>query len=173
VNPNGGGGTYSNIISAVPINATPNTIDGLVAAQASFAKALAAVAKQKFLNGVPRYLQPTVMLVPTALQYRAELLTGGSLLAQSDNILKNRNIQVIVDPLLDTEPDVYYLGVSDLLSDELGAFVWSEREPFSLRTYSLFDEAALNRKDEFEWTMKGRNAAVYGHPYLMYRCEPS
>lgn len=171
VNPNGGTATYSNIITSVGLNpAAATELESFMLAQKNFATALAAVASKTFLNGVPRYLQPTTLLVPTALQYRAEQLTGGAILSQSTNVLANRNIQVIVDPLLDAEPTVYYLGVSDMMSDDLGAFVWSEREPFSLRTYSLYDEAALNRRDEFEWTMKGRNAAVYGHPYLMYRC---
>jgi hypothetical protein len=64
-----------------------------VAAQASFAKALAAVRQAKFLNGVPRYLQPTVMLVPTALQFAASFWSGAPLLGLTTNILTNRNIR--------------------------------------------------------------------------------
>lgn len=175
VNPNGGGGTYSNIISAVPINAAPSTteVDAVVVAQKNLAKALAAVRAQKFINGIPRYLNPTVLLVPTALQFRAQQLTGAGVLGLSTNVLQDLRLKVVVDPLLDAEPDVYYLGVEDMMSNDLGAFIWSEREPFALRTYSMVEEAFLNHRDEFEWTMKGRNAAVYGHPYLFYRCEPT
>lgn len=172
VNPNGGGGTYSNIITGVNLNPTSGTteLDNLMLAQKNFATALATVATSKGLNGVPRYLKPTVMLVPNALAYRAQQLTGTTLLGQSDNILSRRGIEVIVDPLLDTEPTVFYFAVEDMMSNDLGAFVWSEREPFTLRSYSMLDEAALNRRDEFEWTMKGRNGVTYGHPYLFYRC---
>jgi phage major head subunit gpT-like protein len=170
VNPNGGGGTYSNIITGVDIRNTAGTQDGLVAAQARFATALATVRQAKFLNGIPRYLKPTVILVPTALQFQAMQMVGAPQLGLTTNILTNLGIEVIVDPLLDVEPTVYYLGVADMISDDLGPFIWSEREPFSMRSYTIYDDADLNRRDEFEWTMKGRNAAVYGHPYLFYRC---
>lgn len=172
VNPNApaGGATYSNIITGVDIRNTAGTQDGLVASQQNFATALATVRAKTFLNGVPRYLRPTAIIVPTALQFVAERMVGAQLLGQTSNILTNQSIQVIVNPLLDSEPTVYYLAVEDITSDSLGAFVWSEREPFTLRSYSMLDEAALNRRDEFEWTMKGRNTAVYGHPYLIYRC---
>jgi phage major head subunit gpT-like protein len=174
VNPNGGGGVYSNIITGVPINAAPGVgqteLDAFVVAQKNFAKALAKVAEQKFFNGIPRYLKPTAMVVPTALQYRAEQLTQGDILGQTSNVLTKRNINVIVDPQFDAEPDVYYLGVEDMMSDEMGAFLYSEREPFSTKFYGPQTEAALNRMKMFEWDLEGRNTATYGHPYMFYRC---
>lgn len=172
LNPNGGGGTYSNIITgvsiAVGLDADP--LKDVALAQANFAKALAAIAAQKFIGGIPRYLRPTVMFVPTALQYRAEQVTGARTVGLTENVLVNRNIEVVVNPLLDTEPTVYYLGVSDMLSDDLAPFIYWDRQPFELRGYSLVDEAALSRRDEFEWHMKGRKGFAYGHPYLFYRC---
>ncbi len=170
VNPNGGAATYSNIITGADLRNITNDTNGLVAAQSRFATALASVRAQKQFNGIPRYLKPTVMLVPTALQYQAQQMVGAAQLGITTNIFTGLNIEVIVDPLLDAEPTVYYLGVEDLTSDSVGAFIWSQREPFTLRSYSMLDESALNRRDEFEWTLKGRNTAVYGHPYLMYRC---
>lgn len=173
LNPNtGGGGTYSNIITGVNINPTSGAtaLENLMLAQENFAKALAGVTSQKFLGGIPRYLRPTVMFVPTALQYRAEQLTNANTLTQGDNVLTRRGIEVVVNPLLDAEPTVYYLGVADMMSDDLSPFLYWEREPFALRGYSLMDEAELSRRDEFEWHMKGRNGTAYGHPYLFYRC---
>ena len=171
LNANGGGGTYSNIVTGASI-ATGLDADPLrdvVLAQQNFAKALAAVSSAKSLNGIPRYLRPTVMFVPTALQYRAEQVSGARTMSLTENVLVNRNIEVVVNPMLDDEPNVYYLGVSDMLSDDLAPFLWWERQPFELRGYSLMDEVDLSRRDEFEWHMKGRNAAAYGHPYLFYR----
>lgn len=176
VNPNGGGGTYSNIIRAVPINASAGAgseQDALIAAQRNLAKALAAVRAQRALNGIPRYLVGTTLLVPTALQYRAEQLTGGDMLSQTTNVLRNRRLEVVVEPQLDAEPDVYYIGVEDMLADDLGAFVWSEREAFFMREFGWMTQLDLAHKDMFEWLMKGRNTAVYGHPHLFYRCEPT
>lgn len=172
LNPNGGGGTYSNIVTGVSIASglDANPLYDVALAQTNFAKALAAVTAQKFLGGIPRYLRPTVMFVPTALQYRAEQVTGARTISMGDNVLVNRGIEVVVNPLLDDEPNVYYLGVADMLSEDLAPFLWWERQPFELRGYTLQDEADLSRRDEFEWHMKGRNAAAYGHPYLFYRC---
>lgn len=171
-NPNAptGGTTYSNIITGVDIRNTPGTQDGLVAAQARFATALATVRAARFLNGIPRYLKPTALIVPTALQFAAQQMVGAGVLGLTTNILTNQNLEVIVNPLLDGAPTTYYLAVDDMMSDDLGAFIWSEREPFTLRSYSMLDESALNRRDELEWTMKGRNSAQYGHPYLIYQC---
>ena len=175
LNPGGGGGTYSNIITAATIVPTSGAteLENLGIAQTNFAKALAAVRSKKFLNGVPRYLKPEVLVVPTALQYRAQQLLGAGVLGQTTNILTSLGMDIIVDPLLDAEPTVYYIGVADMMAGDLGPFIWSDRKPFSMNTYTADSEAELNRRDEFEWTMKGRNAAIYGHPYLMYRVEPT
>ena len=122
LNPNGGGGTYSNIVTGVSIASglDANPLYDVALAQTNFAKALAAVTAQKFLGGIPRYLRPTVMFVPTALQYRAEQVTGARTISMGDNVLVNRGIEVVVNPLLDDEPNVYYLGVADMLSEDLG-----------------------------------------------------
>lgn len=76
-------------------------------------------------------------------------------------------------PELDDEPGVYYIGVEDMLSDELGAFVYSEREPFTIRMYGPMDQVALDRMKILEWHNDGRNTAMYGHPYLFFRCTPT
>jgi phage major head subunit gpT-like protein len=174
VNPNGSVQTYSNIITGVDINPTPGALgelDALGLAQRNFAKALAAVRSIRGIDNKPRHLVPKTLLVPNALSYRANQLATAGFLTQSDNnVFGKQNIEAITEPLLDTEPTVYYIGVEDMMADQLGPFMWSNREPFSMRSYSLFDDAFLNRSDTFEWTMKGRNAAVYGHPYLFFRC---
>ncbi len=174
LNANGGGGTYSNIVENVDITPTSGAtaFENLYIAQENFGKALSAVAAQKFIGGIPRYLKPTAMVVPTALQFRAEQLLGTQTLTHNDNVLSRRNVELIVNPLLDDEPDVYYLGVADMMSDDLAPFVYWDRQPFAMRSYSLMDEAELSRRDEFEWHMKGRNGTCYGHPYLFYRCLP-
>lgn len=176
VNPNGGGPTYSNLVTAVPINPTSGATEAenLGLAQKNFAKAIAAVSGQRFFNGVPRHLKASVVVAPTALQYRVKQLTGGKILGATENVITGYGFEdPIIAAELDEEPDVYYLGVEDVLADELGAFVFSEREAFTMRGYTGLEEAALNRQDLFEWTMKGRNTAIFGHPYLFYRCEPT
>lgn len=175
INANGGGATYSNIIPNVPLIIAPagaqNEQDVRLIARRNLGKVIAHVRKQRFLNGVARYLRPTVLLVGTDLVDEANFLVGAGIIAQNSNTVEK--LEVLCDPSLDDEPGVYYCGVEDMLSDELGAFVFSEREPFSLKTYGPMTEAVLNRMKEFEWHLDGRNTAAFGHPYLFYRCTPT
>jgi len=177
LNPNGGGGTYSNLISAVPINAVagnpPDDVNSLILAQRNLAKALAAVSGQRFLGGIPRFLKPMGIVHPTQLQYRVNQLTGGEVLSQTTNVMKKDALESIWMPELDGEPDVYYIAVEDILSDELGAFAHSIRNEFQISMYGWMDQLVLGRMNEFEWLAKLRTTTIYGHPYLFYRCEPT
>ena len=69
-----------------------------------------------------------------------------------------------------TSSTTYYIGVRDILADELGAFVMSEREAFNLEGYPDTTSAAQNRKKEWEWNFHGRYGFLTGHPYLMFKC---
>lgn len=163
-----GGGTYSNIVSGVPI-------DGSVTddvARVNFAKAIAAVSGQKMLGGVPRMLRPSCVVVPSQLKYRAELLCGAKIIGATDNVVTRGYdfADPMVMPELDGAATTYYLGCEDLLSDDLGAFGYSDRLPFSVRGYSGMTDAELGRMEVFQWKMKGRNAGFYGHPYLFVKC---
>lgn len=175
------GAVFSNIITGVGIGGA-TTVDGLVAASANFATALSKIRAQKFINNTPRFLKPTIVVAPTALEYSVNqliggggLLSGGSpaadVIAQTTNVLGKWGFQKpIIAPELDGDPTSYYIGVEDTLSDELGAFIFSDRKPFELRGYPDASSAALNRSKMWEWTFDGRNAFQYGHSYLFYRC---
>ncbi len=174
VNPNGGTDVYSNIIPSVPLRVTTGTTeqDNLILGRKNLGKALAAVRKQRFVNGVPRYLRPTSLLVQSNDVDYANLIVGAGIIAQTTNV-QTTKLEVVGAPELDDLPDgTYHIGVEDTLSDELGAFVWGEREPFFTRMYGPMDDAVLARMNQFEWLMDGRNCAVPGHPYLFYRCKP-
>jgi phage major head subunit gpT-like protein len=67
---------------------------------------------------------------------------------------------------------VWYVACELMEDDELGGLIYQERKPFEMNSYSPMDDAALGRLDAFEWQFKGRNAASYGHPFLLYRIEP-
>lgn len=181
VNPNGGGGTYSNHIANVPLVVTTGTTeqDNLLLGRKNLGKALAAVRKQRFVNNVPRFLKPTTLLVQSDQADYATLLVNAGVIGQTSNTsaadltASTKKLEVVVAPELDGETSgTYYIGVEDMLSDELGAFAWSELRPFSMATYGPMTEATLGRLQEFEWQLDGRNTAIYGHPYLMYRCKP-
>ncbi len=182
VNPSSpGGATYSNHIASVPLVVTSGASeqDNLLIGRKNLGKALAAVRKQRFVNGVPRFLIPTTLCVQSDYSDYATLLVNAGVIGQTTNTSaadpKNptKKLEVIACPELDGETaGTYYIGVEDMLSDELGAFAFSELEAFAMQTYGPMTEAALGRMKQFEWELDGRNTALYGHPYMFYRCKP-
>ncbi len=180
VNPSGGGGTYSNLIPNVPLLVTGGSSeqDNLLVGRKNLGRALAAVRKQRFVNGVPRYLKPTTLVVQSDFADIATMIVNAGFIAATSNTSTDpanpsKKLEVMVAPELDNEAaGTYYIGVEDMLSDELGAFIWSELEPYSIQTYGPMTEAALGRMKQFEWLNDGLNEATYGHPYQFYRCKP-
>lgn len=184
INPNGGGGTYSNLIDTVPIDfahlSGSSEQDKLLEARRNLGKAVATVRKARFFNNVPRYLVPTTLAVRSDEYDYANMVVNAGIIGQTSNTSavdpKNpsRRLEVIAMPELDdAAAGTYWIGVEDLLSDELGGFVWSEREAFFMRTFGPMDEAVLARMNLFQWLMDGRNTSLYGHPYMFYQCNPT
>lgn len=175
VNPNGGGGTYSNIVENVPIKITPsggqNEQDVRLLARRNLGIALSQVRKQRFYNGVPRFLEPSVILCSSDLADEANFLVGAGIISQNTNTIKKLEVQVC--PELDDDPLPFYIGVEDMMADEMGAFIYSERQGFGVQMYGPQTDAVLNRMKMLEWHMDGRNTAVYGHPYMFYKCFPA
>jgi len=66
--------------------------------------------------------------------------------------------------------DVYYLACEDILTSELGAFNYVNREPFSILYYGPQNDGDLARIRMFQWTTEGRNNVLNGHPYLLFKC---
>lgn len=181
INPNGGGGTYSNHIASVPLLVTSGTTaaDNLLLGRANLNTALASVRAQRFVNGIPRFLVPRTLCVQTAYADLANMIVNAGVISATTNLSganptkDEQKLDVIPCPELDGETaGTYYIGVEDMLSDELGAFVWSERDAYEMQTYGPMTEAALSRQRMFEWLLDGRNTTLFGHPYLFYRCKP-
>ena len=178
LNPLGGAAVYSNITTGVPLVVSGGSTeqDNLIVSRRNLGKALAGIRQQRFINGVPRFLKPKALYVPTTLADQAITLVAAQFIAQTENTIDSANqgnrLEVVVCAELDNEPSVYYIGVEDTLSDELGAFMFADREKFSMTTYGPMDDAVLQRQKMFEWSMDGRAGTMYGHPYLFYRCTP-
>lgn len=174
----GGGGTYSNIITGVPLLVTgqPTQADNILVGRKNLGTALATVRGQKFFGGVPRFLRPSILVVPTTMADVAYQVTGADIINQTTNVIQRTNqgnaLEPIVAPELDADPNTYYIGVEDTLSDEMGAFIYANRENFAMTQYGPTDDAVLQRIKQFEWSMDGRNGTMYGHPYLFYKCGP-
>lgn len=173
------GAKYSNIITGVGINApatgAQSEQDALLLAGRNLAKARAAIRKQRFINNKPRMLKPDILVCPTDLEYRGRQLLTLASMAATDNVNKDpkylMNTSPFVAPELDDEPDVYYIGVADMMQDELGAFMFNNRKDLSIIGYPSVASAESNRSDLWSWFQRGRRGFSYGHPYMFYRCE--
>lgn len=65
----------------------------------------------------------------------------------------------------------YYLITENITSNELGAFVYVDREPFSVLYHGPMSDSELAKKRVLEWTTEGRNVVGAGHPYLLFKCS--
>lgn len=193
VNPaNPGAGTFTNVFQA---GAGPGVlpIDSSVAADVALAnigRAVAYVKSIKMPNGEdPRFLRPTAIIAPPALQARVTQLTNARYLAQAaasgggsgdvEAVINSFGFTtpVIADELAGFENDTTWFLLCEEISSasQLGAFVYIDREPFQITYYTGQDggglDADLMRRDELEWHCKGRNVAGYGHPYLAFKVK--
>jgi len=183
-------GSYSNIhtsgsgAGAVPID-TSVTLDVAVN---NISKVWAYVANIKMPNGEdPRMLKLAGIMGPPALaarmiqitnaKYIAQAATGGGAAsADVEAMVRNWGLgEPIIAPELgaayggsDTD---YYLLMEEITTNELGAFVYVEREPFSVLYYGPQNSAQLGRIREYQWMTEGRNVVAPGHPFLMHKCR--
>lgn len=192
VNPfNAGAGTFANDLTgaasgiypgAVPVSGV--TVD---VALDNIAKALAYVAAVKMPNGQdPRMLKLSAVLHPPALTARFQQLTNAKYIAQAaasgggsgdvEAVVRNFGLGTPIEaPELGSNfggsDSTYYLLVDEITSNELGAFVYLDREPFSMIFHGPMTDAQLARMRVMQWTTEGRNTCQPGHPYLMFRCQ--
>ena len=61
--------------------------------------------------------------------------------------------------------------VEEITTNELGAFVYVDREPFSMIFHGPQTSAELARLRKLQWLTEGRNVVGAGHPYLMFECK--
>lgn len=177
-NPYSGTATYSNLLTggnAKPIGGSTD-ID---VAHKNFGEAVAHAETIVGSDGVtPRNLQVKGVVVPPQLRVRAELLTqarflpGGS--GGTADMLPTgfSQIAVHVAPELSSDASSYYL-VTTGADDELSAFCYWEREPFSISSYSDTSDAEIKRTKKFEWHCEGRNCLMSGLPYGLIKVKAS
>ncbi len=166
---------------AVPVGGTLDVaIDNIQAA-------LAFVASLKMPNGQnPRMLKLAGILHPPALTARFQQITQAQFIAQAaasgggsgdvQAVIRNFGLGTPIEaPELGSafggSDSDYYLLVEEITSNELGAFAYVDREPFSMIFHGPMTDAELARKRKFQWTTEGRNTVGAGHPYLMFKCS--
>jgi hypothetical protein len=170
---------------AVPIDASVS----LDVALTNLGKAIAYIQGSiKMPNGEdPRNLKIRSIMGPSTLVPRMQQLTNAKYIAQAatggagsgdiESVVRNWGLG---DPIEAPELGAaytsgsdtsYYLIAEDATSSDLPAFGYYNREAFSVAYYGELADPQLRRMNELEWTIKGRNAAVYGHPFLIFRCR--
>lgn len=184
-------GTYGNLLTGAASGAYPGAcpIDESVTvdvALKNLAKVVAYVSQIKTPNGLyPRNLRVATLLVPPALFFRATQLTNAKFIAQAAATGGGgADVEALIASLGVGMPvqiqelgagfggadDTYYVAVEDILNDELGAFTYVEREPFSIIYHGPQTDAQLAQIDEFRWMTRGRNVIAPGHPFMLYKC---
>lgn len=171
-------GTYANLFTGLPFS-----IENLAYVYSQVEGILAP-------DGDPRHLRPTIVMagpverlaVTQALgaEIAADPVSSGTT-APATNMIKTS--YGFVEPIIAAELNevatidgksrgVWYLGCELVEDDELGGLIYQERQAYTMNSYAPMSDAELGRLDAFEWQMKGRNAASYGHPFLLIRVEP-
>lgn len=192
------GGTYANDFTgaasggypgALPIHEVgPGAVTLDVAIQ-NLGKALAYIRTIRTPNNAaPRNLRAKYLMHAPAMTNRVTQMlsaktivqagTGGAGSADVEAIIKRFGMAEPVEcPELAAEyggsDTTWYLVVEDVVEGEVGALVYSEREPFQIMYHGLVDDAQLARMNELQWICRGRNVATTGHPYGMFRFRAS
>lgn len=153
---------------------TPFTAENL-------ARVVAYMRKIRHAGAAPMGPAPILPVFPANFQYRAgqifdaEVFTDvlSSSVATASNTFKTsyQFQPAIIADELSNEPTVWYLGVPANQDAFDTPFIYVEREPYSVNTYSPIDQAALSRMQVFRWENRGRNGFAYGHPYMFHRIE--
>lgn len=182
-----GAGTYANLMTSTASGSYPGALPiggNLDTAFDNLAKGRAYVQGIKTANGsTPRNLDVVAMLVPPALFSRAQILTQGRFMplggvsATADAAPAGfADIAVYSAPELGAgytngSDSAYYLVTSGVGDTDMSAFVYQERESFSMTNHDEFTDAEIRRSQEFEWIVRGRNTVVAGHPYGLIKCK--
>jgi hypothetical protein len=197
VNPfNIGAGTFQNIFTGAAVGSYPGAlpIDASVSVETAvnnLAKAIAYISGTlKMPNGEdPRFLRVADIIHPPYLTARVQQITNAKFIAQAVNansagsgdveaVIRNFGLgQPVEAPELGTafggDDKTYYLAMQEITNNELGAFAYINREPFSVLYYGPQNSAQLARIREYQWLTEGRNSVLNGHPYLLFKCSPT
>lgn len=171
-------GVYSNLAtggSALPllINSGASTGAGsLWQAAANLNTAVANMRGLKQPNGKQRFLRPRALFHDPSLQYSVTQLLDSKFYGATDNVFTRLGIEPVCVDELSSDPGAWYLA-AELMPGEGGPFIFQDREPYYLTSYTADSMVELQRRKDFEWIFDGRNAGAYGHPYLISQNRPT
>lgn len=182
-------GTFANLLTGAA-SSTPSTdpndasypgacpIDAagaaaLDTAATNFGKAIGYIQLLIQPNGKPRNLVPRFAMGGPMLKKRLfEILDTkyfGTGAGATENVVSRYGIEPVIAAEITSSTD-YYIAC-EVLGDEGGGMIFQDRAPYVLTSYQPETQAELQRRKEFEWSFDGRNAAAYGHPYLLFKVK--
>lgn len=185
-----GVGTFANLFTGAASGIYPGAlrIDDTVTIEQAYinlAKIVAYIASLKMPNGLaPRGLRIGSIVHPPRMTARIQQLTHAAFIAQTANSAAgSADVSMLIKAFGLGEPveapelqsafggsdTEFYLTMEPITSDEKGAWVYSQREAFSVAYYGPQNDAQLARMREYQWTTEGRNIVAPGHPYLMFK----
>ena len=181
-------GTYANLLSgSTYAPGTSATDDARLAALAKVYTAMRAV--KNATGSQVRMLRPAAILCGPALYpIMARLLdakfiaanasvSGAGGTADFAGFLSRMGYGRVIEApeLTEAEWDTNYIVLADRGGEaDLGAFIYLDREPYSIRYYTgrgggTGVDQALDAADILKWHASGRNVAGYGHPFLAFK----
>lgn len=189
---NTGLGSFQNIFTGAASGSYPGAcpIDLSVSADTALAnltKIFAYIASIKMPNGEdPRFLRPRAILCGPTLFPRAVQLTSAKFLAQvASSGAGSGDVEALIKALGYATPTVcdelsgfesdttFFVAAEQASTSQLGAVIYSDREPFKINYFGTQDQVELSRKQELEWHCIGRNVVAPGHPFLLFKCKGS
>ena len=182
-------GTYDNLLSGSTYAPAASATDDVW--MAALAATYLAMAKVKFATGQVRMLRPAAILCGPALYPKIARLLDSKFIAAGASVSGSGGSsdfsgflsrlgygKVILAPeLIADEWATNYIVLADRGGEaDLGAFIYLDREPFSIRYYTgrgggTGVDAILDSADRLEWHASGRNIAGYGHPFLAFKAK--
>lgn len=191
-------GTYGNLWTGTGYDISDAvTVD---VALKNLSKLVAAIRALKMPNGVdPRFLAPTRIIAPPAMQTQVNQLLGAKTIAQAaatggggGDVMAaiaafGWKEPIIADELAPLPGDdattighknkTFYIVCEQIAASQLGALLYVDREPFKITYYTgqgggTGVDAILDRARELEWHCQGRNVCGPGLPYLIHKVTP-
>lgn len=187
-----GVGTFANVFTGASSGSYPGAcpIDDSVTvdvALTNLTKIYSYIESIKMPNGVdPRFLTPSAIIAPPRMRGRvtqllnaktiAQPATGGAGSADVEALIQSFGFEAptFAQELAGFENDTtFFVACQELNSTQLGGLVFVEREQFKINYYTGAQLPDFNRNNQLEWQVQGRYGAMYGHPYVLFKCKAS
>jgi phage major head subunit gpT-like protein len=168
------GGTYDNLLETNPLV----DVDGKVI-PANYNTAEARLRSFTMPSGQNRGLAPTLMVVGPALKLAAQTITGAQFIDATNNPAAggigtfNGQINTGIGLVVVNEiTDLSWYLIAGNAGTQLLPLIYGERKPYTMTSYDGISDAELGRLNQVEWQVRGRNVAIYGHPFQAVKSKP-